>query len=199
MKKFMTLIIIISAVLVSLPPQKACAYFDTYDGPVVKDAQRALEDGDVRPVLKWVNKESEPEVEKAFSEALEVRGVNPQVKEMSEKNFLETVVRLHLQAEGEPFTGIKPKGTPQPFVREADNAIERGQVDNLVKQMGDQAVLGIKHKFADAFERKGKKDLSVDAGRAYVKAYVEFIRYLEDLDLAIKGKKKKQVLIETEV
>lgn len=187
-------------VLVCAVPQAAHAYLDTYDGPVVKDAQRALEDGDVTPVLKWVNKESEPEVQDAFNKALEVRGVSPQVKEMSEKNFLETVVRLHLQMEGEAFTGIKPPGTPvPPFIREADNVLEKGQVDNLIRQMSDQATMGIKHKFADAFELKGKKDLSVEAGRAYVKAYVEFIRYLKNLDDAIKGKKKEHNLIETEV
>lgn len=198
MKKL--ILITLCAAFVSLSARVVFAYFDSYDGPVVKDAQRALESGDVTPVLKWVNKDAEPEVEKSFNEALQVRGMNPQVKEMSEKNFLETVVRLHLQAEGESFTGLKPMGTPpQPYVREADNAIDRGHVDNLVKQMGDQAVLGIKHRFADAFERKGKKDLSVEAGRAYVRAYIEFIRYLEELDRAIKGQKKEQPLIHTEV
>jgi len=194
------LIALMCGVVLLIFAQDVLAYFDSYDGPIAKDARRALEDGDVTPVLKWVNKDAEPEVEKSFNEALQVRGMNPQVKEMSEKNFLETVVRLHLQAEGESFTGLKPMGTPpQPYVREADNAIDRGHVDNLVKQMGDQAVLGIKHRFADAFERKGKKDLSVEAGRAYVRAYIEFIRYLEELDRAIKGQKKEQPLIHTEV
>ncbi len=194
------LIALMCGVVLLIFAQDVLAYFDSYDGPIAKDARRALEDGDVTPVLKWVNKDAEPEVEKSFNEALQVRGMNPQVKEMSEKNFLETVVRLHLQAEGESFMGLKPMGTPpQPYVREADNAIDRGHVDNLVKQMGDQAVLGIKHRFADAFERKGKKDLSVEAGRAYVRAYIEFIRYLEELDRAIKGQKKEQPLIHTEV
>jgi hypothetical protein len=32
----------------------AMAHCDTMDGPVVKDAQRALADKDVAPVLKWV-------------------------------------------------------------------------------------------------------------------------------------------------
>ncbi len=33
---------------------QACAQCDTLGGPVVQDARRALESGDIAPVLKWV-------------------------------------------------------------------------------------------------------------------------------------------------
>jgi len=59
---------------------KAFAHRDTMDGPVVKDAQAALEKGDVTPVLKWVKKDAEPEVRSAFQTALAERIKNPQNK-----------------------------------------------------------------------------------------------------------------------
>jgi hypothetical protein len=43
------------------------AHCDTLDGPVVEAAKVALKKGDVTPVLKWVNKDSEKEVREAFA------------------------------------------------------------------------------------------------------------------------------------
>src|SRR5690606_7258947 len=44
----------------------AFAHCDSMDGPVVQDAQRAIEAQDVTPVLKWVAAEDEDEIRSAF-------------------------------------------------------------------------------------------------------------------------------------
>jgi len=49
------------------------AHCDTMDGPVIKDAQKALETGNVNCVLIWVQKKDEAEIKKAFEKTLAVR------------------------------------------------------------------------------------------------------------------------------
>ncbi|HRZ87607.1 MAG TPA: DUF6448 family protein [bacterium] len=200
MKRVIIAIVTLVGAVLCSAPVRVYAYCDTYDGPVVKEAQAALENGDVTPVLKWVSLEAEPEVQDAFNKALGVRGISPQTKEVADRYFFETVVRLHRAAQKAPYTGIKPPGTPiDPAVREADNALERGNADNLVRQVSDQAALGIKNRFADAFEKRAKRNMSVEAGREYVKSYIELIHYIEGLVQAAKGQQKKHDLIDTEV
>ena len=40
---------------------------DTIKHPIVKKTQAALEKGDVKPIMKWVNKEKEKEISKKQS------------------------------------------------------------------------------------------------------------------------------------
>lgn len=156
------------------------AHCDTVDGPVVKDAKLALEKGDVAPVLKWVEAERETEVRAAFNKAL-IERKDAQAKEEADMEFFQTLVRIHREAEGAPFTGLKPAGTDlEPAVREADNALETGSVDVLIKLATDELTKGIRERFMHALEKKKHKDESVEAGREFVEAYVEFIHYVEE-------------------
>ncbi|MCX5910229.1 MAG: DUF6448 family protein [Deltaproteobacteria bacterium] len=59
--------------MIFLAPQVAQAHCDTLDGPVVLTAMKALEKGDVTPVLKWVKKENEAEIRALFKKTLAVR------------------------------------------------------------------------------------------------------------------------------
>ncbi len=43
------------------------AHCDTMSGPVIQDAQLALQRGDVTPVLKWVKLADEAQIREAFS------------------------------------------------------------------------------------------------------------------------------------
>ncbi len=95
-------------------PMQAWPHCDTMDGPVVVAAQAALDGGEVTPVLKWVKKEDEAEVRSAFKQALAVRTKVKEAKEMADRYFFETVVRLHRASEGEPYTGIKSAGAGGP-------------------------------------------------------------------------------------
>ncbi len=163
-------------------PCMARAHCDTMNGPVVQAAKVALEKKDVTPVLKWVKHEHEAEVRAAFEKALAVRTKGAEAKELADQFFFETLVRVHRAGEGEPFTGLKPAGTGiEPTVRAADEALERGSVDKLVKEITDEAAAGIRKRFAEASEKRKQADQSVEAGREYVAAYVEYVHHVERL------------------
>ena len=95
--------------------------------------------------------------------------------------LFETLVRLHRAGEGEEFVALKPAGTQElPFV-EADQALESGSVERVVQLVTDEVSTGIRSRFARALEAKKHADESVEAGRAFVAAYVEFMHYVEGL------------------
>ncbi len=158
----------------------ARAHCDTLDGPVVKAAKLAFERGDVTPVLKWVKQENEAEVREAFEDTLKVRAVGPEARALADRYFFETLVRLHRAGEGAPYTGLKAAGTdPGPAVRGADRALEEGSAEALIKLLSDELAAGVRERFAHALEGKKKAEDSIEAGRDFIAAYVEFVHYAE--------------------
>jgi hypothetical protein len=169
-------------------PRMAQAHCDTMDGPVVQAAKVALEKKDVTPVLRWVKKDGEAEVKAAFAKTLVVRTKGAEARELADQFFFETLVRVHRAGEGEPFTGLKPAGTEiNPAVVEADKALETGSADKVVKLVTDDAAAGIRQRFAEAREKKKHADESVEAGREFVAAYVEYVHYVEGLHETAQG------------
>jgi hypothetical protein len=96
--------------MLSLVSTSASAHCDTMDGPVIAAARAPLQAGDVTPVLKWIPKQSEREIRAAFTRILKVRAGGAEARELVDKYFFETLLRLH-QAVRE-YTGLKPVGTP---------------------------------------------------------------------------------------
>lgn len=169
-------------------PQPARAHCDTMNGPVVAAARIALEKGDVTPTLKWVKPEAEAEIRAAFAKALAVRAAGPQARELADLYFFETLVRVHRAGEGEPYTGLKPAGTPVgPAVEGADQALDKGSVDALVALVTSHIGAGMRERFAHASAAKQHADASVEQGRAFVAAYVAFVHYVESVHLAAGG------------
>jgi len=174
--------------ILALAPRGAWAHCDTIEGPVVADARKALAKNDVTPVLKWVTREHEEEVRAAFKKTVEVRVQSSAAKELADKYFFETLVRIHRAGEGEPFTGLKPAGAKlEPGVAEADGALESGSADTLVKNVTEAIEKGIRERFNNAIEKKKHADKNIRLGREYVEAYVEFIHYIEGLHAMAKG------------
>ena len=163
-------------------PSRALAHCDTLDGPVVKDARSALEARDVTPVLKWVKAEKEAEVREAFGHALAVRALSRDARALADRYFFETLVRIHREGEGAPYNGLKPAGTPiDPAIAASDTALDGGAIDPLVRMISAGAEHGLRQRFAHAAEAKRHADESVEKGRLYVAAYVEFMHYAERL------------------
>jgi hypothetical protein len=188
---FLSRVIVIAVVFGAIGfvlPQGVFAHCDTLDGPVVMTAKKALEQADVTPVLKWVKKEYEQEIRTAFQKTLAVRAKGPEAKELADMYFFETLVRLHRAGEGAPYTGLKAAGTVDPAVVAADKALENGSVDGLVKNITNTVSRGIRERFARTIEKKQHADESIDAGREFVEAYVEFVHYVERLHLDAAGK-----------
>jgi hypothetical protein len=99
--------------------------------------------------------------------------------------FFETVVRLHRQGEGEPYTGLKPAGAIDSAIQSADRALQTGSVDEVVAEVTQGAAAGIRERFARAQMSRTRAEESVAAGRQHVAAYVEFIHYVERLHFDI--------------
>jgi hypothetical protein len=163
------------------PVGRVAAHCDTLDGPVVKAAQAALEEGDVRPVLKWVQPGHEGEIRETFKKTLAVRTLGSDARDLADRHFFETLVRLHREGEGAPYTGLKPAGTVEPVIAAADRALETGSVDDLASRIAHLVAEGIRHRFAETMEKKRHAAESVAAGREFVQAYVEFTHYVERL------------------
>jgi len=159
------------------------AHCDTLDGPVVLTAKSALEKGDITPVLKWVRKEDEKEIQELFNKTLIVRKQGKEAGELADMYFFETLVRIHRAGEGAPYTGLKAAGAVEASVAAADKALESGSADGLVKLVTGAAEKGIRERFTHTLEAKKRADDTVDAGRKFVEAYVEFTHYVERLHM----------------
>ena len=161
-------------------PGIAGAHCDTLDGPVVTTARAALEKGDVTPLLKWVRKEDEKDIQELFNKTLIVRKQGKDAKELADMYFFETLVRIHRAGEGAPYTGLK-KEPAEPVIMAADKALQSGSPDDLVKLISDDAAKGIRERFEHAKETRKHADESIGAGREFVEAYVTFTHYVERL------------------
>jgi hypothetical protein len=149
------------------------------DGPVVVEAKIALENGDVTPILKWVMKEHEGEIREAFDLTVKARSKGPEVHAMADIYFFETLVRIHREGEGAPYTGVKPAGTdPGEAVRAADRSLEIGSVDQLATSAAKHIEDNIRKRYQHVVEKKQHSEESVEAGREYVAAYVEYFHYV---------------------
>lgn len=175
-------VVVAAAVCAILFARPARAHCDTADGPVVADAKAALEKGDVTPVLKWVKPGAEAEVKAAFARTLAARGKGPEVQTLADEYFFENLVRIHRAGEGAPYTGILPAGTPvEPAIALADQALDSGNADRLLKGIAHHVDEGIRERFARAATAKKRAGTSVAAGREFVEAYVELTHYVERL------------------
>lgn len=171
-----------SLILLLTDPLTAGAHCDTMDGPVVKAAKLALEKGDITPVLRWVKKEYEDEVRQAFQRSLEVRKTSAKAKELADMYFFETVVRVHRAGEGEPYTGLKPAGTPiDPVIEHADKALELNDVKTLSRDLLGAIEKGVVTRFQKALHAKANAETSLEAGREYVESYVAYVHFVEQV------------------
>lgn len=164
----------------------AAAHCDTLDGPVIQDARKALDANDVTPVLKWVKQKDEKIVRMSFAKALSAKGKKK--ADAAENQFFATLVKIHRAGEGAPFTGLKPAGEVEPAINEADKALVSGSSDALVKLVTDDVAAGIRKRYEHAAETYKHKDESVEKGREFVEAYVEYTHYVERLHLDATGK-----------
>ena len=177
---FMALILFLMVFVILFMPSGALAHCDGLDGPVVKAARQALETGNINLILIWVQKQDEAAIREVFQKTLAVRKLGPEAKELADLHLFETLVRLHRAGEGAAYTGLKPAGRVLgPAIPAADEAIVKGAADSLSKLLTDSVVEGVLKHFGEVMERKNFDKNDIDKGREYVKAYVEFVLYVE--------------------
>lgn len=182
---------VVMSVLVSgalwLLPAMASAHCDSLDGPVVNEARTALEKGEVAPVLKWVRADQEATVREAFAQARNVRQWNPEARALADRYFFETVVRVHREGEGASYTGLKPAGMIEPPIVKADQALAGGSVDKLADAISAHVGQALRERFTHALAAKKQADVSVEAGREYVEAYVQYVHFVEGVVGLVHG------------
>jgi hypothetical protein len=165
---------------------EASAHCDTLDGPVIIAARSAIDNKNVDLVLRWVREDDEAQIRTAFEKTLAVRKLDPQARDLADMYFFETLVRVHRNGEGAPYTGLKPAGTEvDPGLVLADKAVESGNIDALVKVLSGQLASELREKYERMASKKTKADQSVEAGREFVESYVIFIHYVEAVHKAL--------------
>jgi hypothetical protein len=166
----------------------AFAHCDGLDGPVVNSARKALATNNVNYALIWVQKETEPELRAVFDQTIAVRKLSDESKALADRNFFETLVRLHRAGEGAAYSGLKPAGRDLgPAIPAADRAIETGQPAALEALIVKDVRAGLSEAFTHVQAKRNYNPNDVVAGREYVKAYVEYIHFVERLhESAIK-------------
>lgn len=160
----------------------AMAHCDGLDGPVVTSARRALESGDPNLVLIWVQPRDEAAVRKAFIEALAVRRLGPEAREMADRYFFETLVRLHRAGEGAAYDGLQPAGRDLgPAIPLADRAVASGSDQEVAAFIAEEAGQAVHARFEDLQRKRHFASANLTAGREYVESYVAFVHLVEAL------------------
>jgi hypothetical protein len=81
-------------------------------------------------VLPFVPEEGEAEVKDVFQRTLRVRALDDEAREVADRLFFETVVRVHRAGEGAPYTGLRPAGLSfGPVIPLAETAVETGTAE----------------------------------------------------------------------
>jgi uncharacterized protein DUF6448 len=155
---------------------------DSLDGPVVTAARQALEADDVDLVLPFVPEQAEAEVRAMFARVQPARELGQAAREVADRLFFETVVRVHRAGEGAPYTGLKPAGLDVgPVIPLAERAIETGSAqpvaDYLTGVLNDE----LKHRLEVVNALAAVKDQSVAQARTYVEAMLGFQVYSHHL------------------
>jgi hypothetical protein len=175
-----TVAVIVCAVIALLCSGVALGHCDSLDGPVVTAGRKALETGNVKLVLVWVQEKDEPEIADAFGKTLAVRKLSAEARELADMYFFETLVRVHRAGEGAPYTGLKAiGGDPGPAIVAAERALASGSVEPVMRVVSQAVREGMQKRFHEAVDAAKYAPDDVEAGRRFVRAYVEFIHYAE--------------------
>jgi hypothetical protein len=119
---------------------------------------------------------------------LGVRAKGREARELADRFFFETLVRVHRGGEGAPYTGLKPAGSVEPAIAAADKALQGESVDALAEKIGNAVRNEIKKRFKEAVEKKKHAEDSVEEGREFVDAYVQYVHFIEGIhNMVAKG------------
>jgi hypothetical protein len=172
----------------------AQAHCDALDGPVAKAVQKALEDGNVHPVLAYAPAAAETEIREAFDRSRKVRGLGSDAKALADRAFMETVVRLHRAGEGAPYTGLKAAGADYgPVIPAAEHAVQSGDLTKLKAVLVEEIEHALHDRLANARKLQNvslepKTAAEVPHARERVSAELGFVTFAETLRQAAHGK-----------
>jgi hypothetical protein len=194
--KMLSAAIVASGLL--LGTQSAQAHCDALGGPVANAAQKALENGNVNPVLAYAPEAAEPEIRAAFDKTRKVRTLGPDAQTLADQSFMETVIRLHRAGEGAAYTGLKPAGTDYgPVIPAAEQAVETGDLTKLKAVLVEEIEHALNERLAHVRELQKaplepQTAAEVPHARARISAELGFIIFAEKVHQAMLGKGAEQ-------
>jgi len=181
-----------------LGAQGAQAHCDALGGPVANAAQKALEDGNVNPVLAYAPAAAEEEIRAAFEMSRNVRALGPDAQTLADQSFMETVIRLHRAGEGAAYTGLKPAGIDYgAVIPAAEQAVETGDLTRLKAILSEEFEHALSERLAHVRELQKaplepKTEAEVPHARARVSAELGFITFAEKVHQSVLGKGAEQ-------
>jgi len=132
---------------------------------------KALDAQDVEIALAFVDEASEAEVRTIFEEVSEIRTLRATVREIADRLFTETVVRLHRASEGAPFTGLKPAGLDHgPVIPVAERAIRTGSPDELIGELTHEVEVEVKARLDRVLALRARAHEGLRPAREYTSA-----------------------------
>ena len=194
MMKIITLIAAIIAAGLLFSSQDVKAHCDSVDGPVAKAVLKALESGNVNPVLAYAPVTAEKEIRAAFEQARKVRGLGPDARILADKAFMETTIRLHRAGENAAYTGVKPAGIDYgPAIPAAEQAVETGDVSKLKAVLVEKLDHALRERLAHVRElqkasKEPKTASEVAAARERISAELGYVTFAEIVLEAVLGK-----------
>jgi hypothetical protein len=163
-------------------PQPAEAHCDSEQGPVATAAHQSLEKGNVKLILPYVKPEAENELIAAFKQTLAVRKAGGDAKELADRYFIETAIRLHREGEGAPYTGVTDETTPKAILV-ADKSMATGSLDETYKLLDQAMKKGLQEKYDAVVKARAEANKlgTVEAHRERVEAELIFEKYVYEL------------------
>jgi hypothetical protein len=176
---FMIVALVAGGLLFGARP--AQAHCDALDGPVAKAVQKALDNGNVNPVLAYAPATAEPEIRAAFEKSRKVRGLGADARSLADQAFMETVIRLHRAGEGAAYTGLA-----------AEHAVETGDLAKLKAVLVEEIEHALRERIAHVRELQSaslepETAAEVPDARARVSAELGFITFAETVRRAVRG------------
>lgn len=174
-------------------PTAAAAHCDTLDGPVAQAAAKALATGNVNIALPYAPASAEAEIRAQFDLARKVRSLGPEARALADRSFMEAVVRLHREAEGAPFEGLKPAGIDHgPAIPAAEAAVKGGDLARIKSVLShdleaalEERLNHVRHAQAAPAEARTHEDVA--RVRERVTAELGFVTFAETVRQAAHG------------
>jgi hypothetical protein len=170
----------VAALQISATP--AQAHCDSKNGPVAEAAHQALSASDVKLILPYVKPESEVELTAAFKETLAVRKTGKTARELADRYFVETAIRLHRTGEGAAYTGVTGEAVPESILL-ADRAMASGSTDEVYKDLEAAIHKAVEAKYGAVVEARAEATRlnTVEAHRKRVEAELMFEKFMYEL------------------
>ena len=123
-----------------------------------------------------------------FATAHQVRGLGEAAREVADRLFFETVVRLHRAGEGAPYDGLRPAGLDVgPVIPLAEKAVTTGEVAPVADYLAAELHHQVEHRLERVGSLAAAKERSVADARAWVEAMLGFQVYSHQLLKALQA------------